>query len=53
VEAALSLARSPWRDARSLARAFDAVYRDESARRGGRTDVRIALEQGTREIAAR
>src|SRR5436190_12145202 len=27
----LSLARSPWRDARSLARAFDAVYRAESA----------------------
>ena len=48
-----SLAHSLWRDARSSARVFDAVYRAESACRGGRTDVRNALEQGIREVAAR
>ena len=41
------------RDAHSLARAIDAVYRAESAWKGGRTDVRSALEQATREVAAR
>jgi DNA polymerase III delta subunit len=35
-----------------LARALDAVYRAESAWKGGRTDVRSALEQATREVAA-
>jgi DNA polymerase III delta subunit len=36
-----------------LARALDAVYRAESAWKGGRTDARSALEQATREVAAR
>lgn len=39
------------RDARSLARALDAVYRAESAWKGGRTDPHVALEQATREVA--
>lgn len=50
---ALSLACSRWRGARNLARALGAAYRAQSAWRGGRTDVRGALEQGTREVAAR
>ncbi|MEY4070443.1 MAG: hypothetical protein RL721_1057 [Candidatus Eisenbacteria bacterium] len=41
------------RDARSLARAIDAVYRAEAAWKGGRCDARTALEQVTRELAAR
>jgi len=35
-----------------LARALDAVYRAESAWKSGRADVRTALEQATREVAA-
>ena len=35
-----------------LARALDAVYRAEAAWKGGRIDVRSALEQATREVAA-
>ena len=49
----LSLALGRRRDARSLARAVDAVYRAEAAWKGGRTDARSALEQATREVAAR
>lgn len=41
------------RDPASLARAVDAVYRAEAAWKGGRADVRAALEQATRELAAR
>jgi len=50
-----------WRDAsmalarrtgtRERARALDAVYRAESAWKGGRVDARMALEQATREVA--
>ncbi len=36
-----------------LARALDAVYRAEAAWKGGRTDALLALEQATREVAAR
>jgi len=36
-----------------LARALDAVYRAEAAWKGGRTDARTALEQATREVAAK
>jgi DNA polymerase III delta subunit len=36
-----------------LARALDAVYRAEAAWKGGRTDARSALEQATRELAAK
>ncbi len=49
--ASMALARR--RDAASRARALDAVYRAESAWKGGRADVRTALEQATREVAAR
>ncbi|HEY6194534.1 MAG TPA: hypothetical protein VI504_05775 [Candidatus Eisenbacteria bacterium] len=48
--ASLALARRQSPDRR--ARALDAVYRAESAWKGGRTDVRSALEQATREVAA-
>ncbi|MCE9628092.1 MAG: hypothetical protein K8R56_09270 [Candidatus Eisenbacteria bacterium] len=41
------------RDPGSLARAVDAVYRAEAAWKGGRSDARAALEQATREVAAR
>ena len=40
------------RDPASLARAVDAVYRAEAAWKGGRTDVRTAVEAATRELAA-
>jgi DNA polymerase III delta subunit len=36
---------------RRLARALDAVYRTESAWKGGRADIATALEQATREVA--
>jgi DNA polymerase III delta subunit len=49
-ELAFLLARR--RRPHELARALDAVYRAESAWKGGRTDVRSALEQATREVAA-
>ncbi len=49
----LSQALGRRRNAHSLARAIDAVYRAESAWKGGRTDARSALEQATREVAAR
>ncbi len=49
----LSQALGRRRNAQSLARAIDAVYRAESAWKGGRTDARSALEQATREVAAR
>ncbi|MCC6650119.1 MAG: hypothetical protein IT348_03100 [Candidatus Eisenbacteria bacterium] len=39
------------KDPRALARALDAIYRAESAWKGGRTDVRLALEMATREVA--
>lgn len=39
------------RDARSLGRALDAVYRAEAAWKGGRADSITALEQATREVA--
>ncbi len=41
------------RDARSLGRALDAVYRAEAAWKGGRADPLTALEQATREVAGR
>jgi DNA polymerase III delta subunit len=40
------------RSAASRAQALDAVYRAESAWKGGRADVRTALEQATREVVA-
>lgn len=49
-EATAALARR--RNAQSLARAVDAVYRAEAAWKGGRTDVRSALEQATRDLVA-
>lgn len=49
-EATATLARR--RNAASLARAVDAVYRAEAAWKGGRTDVRSALEQATRDLVA-
>jgi DNA polymerase III delta subunit len=49
-EATAALARR--RNAVSLARAVDAVYRAEAAWKGGRTDVRSALEQATRDLVA-
>lgn len=39
------------RDARSLGRALDAVYRAEAAWKGGRVDSITALEQATREVS--
>ncbi len=51
--AAATAALGRRRDPASLARAVDAVYRAESAWKGGRTDARTALEQATRELAAR
>lgn len=39
------------KDPRGLARGLDAVYRAEAAWKGGRTDVRLALEMATREVA--
>ena len=45
---ALARRRSPG----SRAQALDAVYRAEAAWKGGRADVRTALEQATREVAA-
>ena len=69
VSATFTMAASPWggwakwrpqsqalasrRDDRSRARALDAVYRAEAAWKGGRLDARTALEQATREVAAR
>jgi DNA polymerase III delta subunit len=50
-DATAALARR--RDPASLARAVDAVYRAEAAWKGGRADARAALEQATREVAAR
>lgn len=49
-EATAAMARR--RNAQSLARAVDAVYRAEAAWKGGRTDVRSALEQATRDLVA-
>lgn len=40
------------RPARELAHALDAVYRAESAWKGGRADALAALEQATRAVAA-
>jgi DNA polymerase III delta subunit len=48
-DASMALARRA--GARERARALDAVYRAESAWKGGRTDARTALEQATREVA--
>jgi hypothetical protein len=49
-EASFTLARR--RSPSERSRALDAVYRAESAWKGGRVDVRTALEQATREVAA-
>jgi len=49
-DASMTLARR--RSPRDRSRALDAVYRAESAWKGGRTDARMALEQATREVAA-
>jgi DNA polymerase III delta subunit len=49
-DASFALARR--RSAASRAQALDAVYRAESAWKGGRADVRTALEQATREVVA-
>jgi len=48
----LSLTLGGRRRPKELARALDAVYRAEAAWKGGRVDVRSALEQATREVAA-
>ena len=48
-DASFALARR--RSAVSRAHALDAVYRAEAAWKGGRADVRTALEQATREVA--
>lgn len=45
---ALAARRTP----SQLARALDAVYRAEAAWKGGRLDVRLALEQATRDVAS-
>ncbi len=37
---------------RALARALDALYRAETAWKGGRADVTVVLEQATREVCA-
>jgi len=47
-----SFALARRRSARDRAQALDAVYRAEAAWKGGRADVRTALEQATREVAA-
>jgi len=47
-----SFALARRRSARDRAQALDAVYRAEAAWKGGRADVRPALEQATREVAA-
>ena len=49
-DASFALARR--RNPAARAQALDAVYRAESAWKGGRADVRTALEQATREVAA-
>jgi hypothetical protein len=38
-------------NARGLTRSLDAVYRAESAWKGGRTEAIAALEQATREVS--
>jgi DNA polymerase III delta subunit len=49
-DASFALARR--RSSAARAQALDAVYRAESAWKGGRADVRTALEQATREVVA-
>lgn len=49
-DASFALARR--RSPAARAEALDAVYRAEAAWKGGRADVRTALEQATREVAA-
>ena len=49
-DASFTLARR--RNPAARAQALDAVYRAESAWKGGRADVRTALEQATREVVA-
>jgi len=47
-DASFALARR--RNPAARAQALDAVYRAEAAWKGGRADVRTALEQATREV---
>jgi len=49
-DASFALARR--RNPAARAQALDAVYRAEAAWKGGRADVRTALEQATREVVA-